>query len=80
MTSKHKSVLLRPKFVFCFSLLFTLLLASIFYADSRAVPTQKREHPKVQWPPLDYRKYNRQLLRRGGMGRFIRSIKRGTKC
>ena len=33
MTSKHKSVLLRPTFVFSFSLLFTLLLASIFYAD-----------------------------------------------
>jgi hypothetical protein len=33
MTSRNKSVLLRPKFVFSFSLLFTLLLSSIFYAD-----------------------------------------------
>ena len=33
MTSRNKSVLLRQKFVFSFSLLFTLLLSSILYAD-----------------------------------------------
>jgi hypothetical protein len=44
MTFRAKSVLLRPKFVFSFSSLSTLLLASIFYAD---FPRRANAEPEI---------------------------------